>query len=188
MGGFRTTIDFGSREVDVEQLSASATLGWQRSARWGLVASLGAILDGSVDSGTKRDVGPGVIGSVSVTWLPLFESERGPFLLASLTLGGATTTAVSDDGQAHRWSAFDLRAGLLLGKTFAERFVPFVTARGFGGPVFWRLGGETVTGTDVHHYAVGAGFTFRVPGALDLFAELLPLGEQSASVGAVLAF
>jgi len=187
-GGFRTTIDFGDQKVDIEQVTASAALGWQRSPRWGLVLSVGGILGGSVATDAERDVGTGFMGSVTGTWLPVFETDRRPFLLASLTFGGAITTAESDDAMSRRWSALDLRAGLMVGKTLADRFVPFAAVRGFVGPVSWRLGGQDVTGTDVHKYSVGAGVTLRIPGVLDVFGEILPLGEQSASVGGTVAF
>lgn len=188
MGGFSTTIEFGDRDVDLEQLTANATLGWQRSPRWGFLLTLGGVIDGAVTTDMERDVGPGFVGSVGATWLPLFETERRPFLLTSLSFGGSMTTAESDDGQAHRWTAFDLRLGAMLGKTFADRFTPFVAGRVFAGPVSWRLGSESETGGDAHKYTAGGGLSFRIPGSLDLFAEVMPVGEQSASLGGSLAF
>ncbi len=174
--------------MDVEQLTATASLGWQVSPPWGLVLSVGGILGGNVSVDMERDVGAGFIGSLTGTWLPVFETARRPFVLASLTFGGATTTAQSDDGEFHRWTAFDLRAGLMVGKTLADYFVPFAAVRGFAGPVSWKIGGEDVTGGDVHHYAVGAGLALRIPGRFDLFGELLPLGEQSVNLGGTLSF
>ena len=99
-----------------------------------------------------------------------------------------TADAKSDDGENHKWSATDLRAGIMVGKTFADRLVPFLAARAFAGPVNWHLGGEDVTGSDVYHYTVGAGFTFRMPGVLDAFAEAMPIGAQSLTLGASASF
>lgn len=184
----RTTIEFGDREVELEQVSASAMLGWQASPRWGLVVALGGIVDGEVTTDMARDVGAGFVGSATATWLPVFETARRPFLLATLSFSGATTTAESDDGEAHRWTAFDLRLGALVGKTFADRFTPFLAGRVFAGPVSWRVGGESEIGGDAHKYAIGGGVTFRIPGTLDLFTEVMALGERSGSVGASIAF
>jgi len=184
----RSTVKLDGQEVDFEQLSTSATFGWQASPRLGLVASLGSLVAGSVDVSMGGDFGVGALASVSVTALALFETARRPFLLASFTVGGVTAKAQSDDGQDHRWTAFDMRLGLMVGKTFADRFVPFITARAFAGPVSWRLGGRDVTGSDIYKYTVGGGLTIRVPGTLDVFAEALPLGARSLSIGGSASF
>jgi hypothetical protein len=86
------------------------------------------------------------------------------------------------------WTASDARIGIMVGKTFAERVVPFVAARAFLGPVDWKLRGVDVRGSDLHHYAVGGGTSYRIPGKLDLFAEVIALGEQSASLGVSVPF
>jgi hypothetical protein len=188
-GGFSTTVVFeGDQEVDVQQATISAIVGYQLSTHTGLVASAGAILGGTVDSSSEGDVGKGVTASVTATFLPFFETESRPFILGSVTLGHSRTTAVSDDGMSHDWTATDARLGIMVGKTFAERIVPFVAARGFAGPVFWTLGGEEVGGSDLYHYAVGGGMSYRIPGKLDIFAEAMGLGEKSASLGASLPF
>jgi hypothetical protein len=141
-----------------------------------------------VDHTTEGDVGAGFLGSLTATYLPLFESERRPFLLTTLTAGYARTSAVSDDNMRYRWSAGDLRLGVMLGKTFFDRLIPFATARLFGGPVSWKLGGEDVVGSDIYHYTVGLGTTYRIPGKLDIFVEALGLGEQSARIGGTFSF
>ena len=184
-GAFRSTIAFDdNQEVDVEQATLSAIVGYQLSPKTGLVASVGAIVGGEVDHGnTTGDVGGGVLGAVTVTYLPFYETESRPFILGSFTFGYSRTSAVSDDGMRHDWTATDARLGLMLGKTFAERYVPFVSARAFGGPVSWTLGGDEVTGSDIYHYTLGLGGSYRIPGKLDIFVEVLGLGEQSASAG-----
>ncbi len=176
------------REVDLEQASISALLGYQVSTRVGVVASAGAILGGSVNHGAEGDVGMGVMASISASYLALYETEWRPFVLGSLTIGYSRTSAVSDDNARHTWTASDLRPGLMVGKTIAQRFVPFVAARVFGGPVKWKLGGESVTGSDKYHYTVGGGITYRIPGTLDLFVEAMGLGEKSGSLGVSVAF
>ena len=172
----------------MKQLGVSATLGYQVTARLGITASAGAILGGTVVHSAEGEVGRGVAGSLSLNYLALFESDSRPFLATSITLGAATSSPVSDDGQRHRWTAGDLRLGAMVGKTFFDRLVPFASARAFAGPVSWNLGGEDVLGSDIHKYTVGAGALFHIPGSWAFFAEALPLGEQSASLGGSLSF
>ncbi len=163
-------------------------LGYQLAARVGVIASLSGILGGRIEHTDKTTMGGGVAGSLTGTLLALPETLNRPFVLASLTFGHARSSAISDDGKSHDWIASDLRAGLMVGKTFASNIVPFAVARAFAGPVQWRLADREVTGGDLHHYAVGLGATYRIPGAIDAFVELLPLGEQSVSAGASFPF
>jgi hypothetical protein len=65
---------------------------------------------------------------------------------------------------------------------------PYALARVFGGPVFWHDGLAGQTGTDVHHFQLGAGLLVRLGRRLDIFAEGVPLGEQGISGGAGFAF
>ena len=164
----------------------SAILNYQLSTRAGITGTIGAILGGDVTHTTTEDMGRGVLASVSASYLGLFESDSRPFVLGSVSLGHSRTNAVSDDNRRHTWSATDFRLGVMVGKTIAERFVPYAAARAFGGPVNWRLGGEDVVGTDIYHYAVGGGMSVRLPGQISFFVEAIPLGEQSVSGGLTL--
>jgi hypothetical protein len=189
-GGFDTTLTFDGRHVDLREATAFATLSWQKSPRWSYQLTAGGIFDGSVDpSGADQgDVGAGGALSVGASWLGVYEDERRPFLQLAGTFGFSTVTAISDDGERHRLTAGDLRLGALVGKTFFSRVTAYAAARVFGGPVFWRLGGESVVGGDTHHFAVGAGAILRLPGRVDVFAEGMALGERSVSLGAGVAF
>jgi hypothetical protein len=174
--------------VDLAEQSAVASLGYYFNPRWGVTGALGVVLDGrATNAATRGDVGSGAVASIGASWLALYEGARRPFLLASATLGASRTTAISDDGQRHPLNSSDLRLAVLLGKSFGP-VVPFLGARAFGGPVSWRLGGKPVVGSDVHHYAVGAGLTVRLPARLDLFAEAMPLGERSATGGVTIRY
>jgi hypothetical protein len=152
---------------------------------------VGAIVGGRASAGgVDHDVAPGVAASLTGSWLALYEGEARPFVLLALTLSGSTTTTTlaSGGGAAQRLTAFDARLSVLAGKTFLERVTPYAAARVFGGPVWWTLDGAGVTGGDQHHYALGAGVTVRLPGALDVFVEGMALGERSLNAGAGLAF
>jgi hypothetical protein len=96
----------------------------------------------------------------------------------------ASTTSPSG-GAVDRtgYEAFDLRLGAIFGTTLWDAFSPYVLARVFGGPVFWRYAGQAVTGTDAYHYQLGAGFAVSLTRSLNLFAEGAPLGEQAIAAG-----
>lgn len=85
------------------------------------------------------------------------------------------------------YQAFDLRLGGELGLEVARVLRPYALARVFGGPVFWRYQGAAVTGTDTHHFQLGAGVAVRASKALNLFVEGVPLGERAISTGVALA-
>ncbi|HEX4417198.1 MAG TPA: hypothetical protein VH165_04825 [Kofleriaceae bacterium] len=99
------------------------------------------------------------------------------------TAGASVVRGPSDDEMTHTWLAFDLRGGVMVGKTFADRWVPYVAARGFGGPVYWQHAGAAVTGDDRYHVTLGGGLIVRLPASLDVTLEAMPLGERSAALG-----
>jgi hypothetical protein len=186
-GGFRSELSFGAgRDVDIGEEAITATIGWHSSPRFGVEGGVGAILGGRLTlAGVDHDVAPGIAATVTASWLPIYEGEVTPFLLLAGTASVSTTT--TDDGAA-RLTAVDLRATALVGKTFFDRLTPYVAVRVFGGPVFWSIGGDSVTGSDQHHYSIGGGATLRLPGNVDLFAEGMALGERSLNVGVGLSF
>jgi hypothetical protein len=184
-GWFSTDLDLGDGDVSLSETTIMAAATYQRSPSLGFAVGLGAILDGAAGE-HDGDVSSGAAASAAVTWLALFEGERRPFVLLSLSLAGSRAEAVSDDGEPHGLSAFDARAGVMAGKTFGPA-TPYAVARVFGGPVSWTLGGEDVTGGDVHHYTVGAGASVRLARRVNLAVEGMALGERSATVSAALA-
>ena len=82
----------------------------------------------------------------------------------------------------------DARLGVVVGKTLWSVWTPYVTGRAFGGPVFWRLDGEAVTGEDQHHYQLGVGSVVTFPVGIDLAIEWAPLGARGLTAGAGFAF
>lgn len=59
---------------------------------------------------------------------------------------------------------------------------PYVLARAFGGPVLWRLDGESLSGGDTHHYQLGAGTSVATGGG-SMTVDLALLGERGLSLG-----
>jgi hypothetical protein len=175
-GGFRSTLRLGGERVDIDERTSLATLGYRLGNRLSLDFAAGAVLDGALGA---EDVAAGPAFSAGVSWLALPETSARPFVLVSVTLSISTVSAPM--GQV---TAGDARAGLLVGKTFWDRFTPYAAARAFGGPVYHR--GEV--GSDVHHYTVGAGARLALPASFDLYVEGMALGEQSVSAGAGVTF
>jgi hypothetical protein len=103
-------------------------------------------------------------------------------LLTSALSFAAARTQLADEPSVG-YQAFDLRLGGEFGLQLAEIFRPYAVMRAFGGPVYWHHLGEAVTGTDTHHYQVGAGAGVRLAKAVNLFVEGIPLGEQAVSFG-----
>ena len=169
--------------VPVEQFATTATVGKFPTPRLGWSVTAGGVVGGQIDG---RDVSGGatLVGTLSL--LPVYERPNRPFVALTASVGTSYVRAMADDAMSHSWWAFDARVGVTVGKTFADRFVPYATARGFGGPVSWRLAGQDVTGGDRYHVTVGAGLIVRLPRSLDVTAEGMPLGEKSAALGVTL--
>jgi hypothetical protein len=170
--------------VTFQEQTFLASLGWHGTPRFGLEVGLGAVLGGTLTTrdGVDHDVSPGPAGAVSASWLVIYESESAPFLLLSASLAASRVTSDGGVGLV----AADARASALVGKTFFQAFTPYLAARVFIGPVAWDA--RDATGTDAHHFAIGAGARLQLPGKLDVFFEGVPLGERSLSAGAGIAF
>jgi hypothetical protein len=166
--------------VPLRETSLLATASYQLGPALGLQLAAGAILDGTIGM-HAGDVRPGFAAAAAASYLAVYEEERRPFVSLSLSLAGSRASAVADDGAVHPLTAFDLRLGAMVGKTFGP-LTGFAVARGFAGPVYFRVAGRDETGGDVHHYAIGAGLTARIGRRLSVAAEGLPLGERSAAI------
>jgi hypothetical protein len=114
-----------------------------------------------------------------VSWLVLDQGAYTPFVQLSGSIAFSAMKAALG-----AYEALDARVGVAAGYTFFDRLTPYLTARAFGGPVFY--GGSV--GTDLFHYQVGLGFVVGLPWGLDLSAELIPLGEQRVTAGVGLSF
>jgi len=196
VGGTRTTLAFtGDRDVALDELSAVARLEVLVRPRLTLFGGVGSILGGTVHvEGETHHMSPGWLATAGLSWLALAETARRPFVLVSAVLGYAATHTTQEpqgDSAASSytvgWRAGDGRIGVAAGKTFGP-VRPYAIGRVFGGPVSWQLGGQSITGTDRHHYQLGAGVAFSLPGHVDVDIEAVPLGEQAVVLGGGLAF
>jgi hypothetical protein len=172
-----TTIVFDA-DVAIRETVVTATAGHFATPRLGWSVTAGGVVQGSVD---HRDVRGGATLAGALTWLAVYERGRRPFVATSLSLGALVLRAVADDNTARTLSAWDVRGGAMVGKTFAGVIVPYAAVRVFGGPVFWRLAGKGVVGGDRYHVTAGLGLVLRLPARLSVSLEGMPLGERSAA-------
>ena len=167
-----TTIEM-DEAVALDELVVTATLGRFVTPRLGWSVTAGAVVEGTV---ADEDIRSGATLAGAVNYLALFETARRPFVSLSLSVGTALLRAGGD-----RYSAWDARGGVTVGKTFGGLVVPYVAARVFGGPVYWR--GDS--GGDRYHVTGGGGFVVRFRSRVSVSFEAMPLGERSgtAAVG-----
>jgi hypothetical protein len=127
-------------------------------------------------------VGPLV--SLAVSYRVADDRGAAPFVLLGLSASGAyAETSPRGTTATDALVPVDVRASVTVGKTVARILAPYLAARAFGGPVFWSIEGQSVTGTDAYHFQIGGGFSLSL-GRFDLHLEVAPLGERSLACGA----
>lgn len=185
-----TTILFGSgRRADLIRHAAFVSAELPLGERAALSVSTGGVAGGHLDDGPRRfSLGPGFANAIGASYRLVDGSGAAPLVL----LTGAfsfTHARTSGGGESPSFTAFDARAGALVGKTIADVVTPYALGRVFGGPIFWRFRGDAVTGTDLYKYQAGAGLSARLFGhRVDAFVEGVAVGERGVSAGAGLSF
>jgi hypothetical protein len=179
---------------DETRAAVVGSLGYHPTARTSYQIAAGGTFGGRlVTPAGNQDFAPGVTAAVGASWR-VVDRPSFPFvvLTGNLSFSAASTTLRAEGGGSAGpsvgYQAFDLRLGVLVGTTINRVFSPYAVGRAFGGPIYWQYQGSDVTGTDTHHYQVGAGLTLAVARRLNVFAEGIPLGERSVASGAALAF
>jgi len=155
----------------------------------GLIAVDGSAPTGAPSMSPRRFlVLPGWEVTLSYSHRFLDGRGRAPFLLLGVA-GGASGAMTREEVYAGPTPApvslyaFDVRAGLTVGKTFWNTLSPYAVVRAFGGPVLWKYDGKSVNGTDRYHFQVGAGLVTALPRDFDVFVEGVPLGERALTLG-----
>jgi hypothetical protein len=190
-----TAIRFdGSMRSDETRSAVAASLAYHPSARTTYQLALGGTFGGRLvtPEGT-HDFSAGPTAAVGASWKVVDRARPFVLLTANLSFSAARTTltgaAPGDPAAASvGYQAFDLRLGALVGTTLWHVLTPYAVGRVFGGPIYWKYQGRDVTGTDTHHYQLGAGLTVAVARRFNLFAEGIPLGERSLAAGTAVAF
>ena len=181
IGAMRTHIVFDNNATyELQEQAMTATVGYSAAAGWSYRASLGVLLDGGLAPGAY-DFDPGfvVAAGVSRQW-PLGDGAWFVNGSAGISVARASTHMASKES----FTAGDARVGVMFGRTLGKIWNPYVLARGFGGPVWWTVDGNAVTGTDTRHFQLGAGLSVATSLGLTLDVDVSALGEQAASLGA----
>jgi hypothetical protein len=176
----------GDLHADQVRYASLATLAYLPTPRLVLQLGAGVAFGGSLTPPDgKYEISPGPTAALGADYLAFEDGRYFVLLTSSLSFAAARTHLGSEASVGYQ--AFDLRLGTELGVELAKIFRPYLALRAFGGPVYWHHQGEAVTGTDTHHYQVGAGAAVRLTKTLNLFAEGIPLGERAVSLGVGLA-
>jgi hypothetical protein len=177
----------GGLHADETRLATEASLSYAPSSRVTLEAGAGAALGGhlTLPDGT-HDFSAGPTLALGASWRVV---QGRPFvILTSFLSFTASTTNTNGAGAAIGYEAFDLRVGGVVGTTLWNVVSPYALARAFGGPVYWHYEGAAVTGTDTHHYQLGAGVAVAIAHRVDVYVEGVPLGEEALAAGLGVAF
>lgn len=182
----------GESRFDESRHVAFATIAYRFTPAWAFEATLGSILGGRLDSGSSRnEFNPGLLAAIGMSYRILEGRDARPFAALTGQVASVVTSTRSSDAPGSSstgYEALDVRAGIVAGWTLWETTTPYAFARVFGGPVAWRNAGATQTGTDVHHFQLGAGLLARLGRQVDVFVEGVPLGELGISGGAAFTF
>ncbi|HTQ06681.1 MAG TPA: hypothetical protein VMI54_22650 [Polyangiaceae bacterium] len=183
-----TALRFSSTlRADQTRYATLAELAYLPTPALALEAGYGVAFGGSLSlaDGT-HDFSPGPTAFLGAAW-HVVDAPKDFVVLTSVLSFSAARTHL-DDERSPLYEAFDLRLGGEVGVNLAEIFHPYALGRIFGGPVYWRYAGRAVTGTDVHHYQLGAGLSVGFGDHVSALVEGVPLGERAASAGVSVAF
>jgi hypothetical protein len=177
--------------IGIERFAVTAGVDYRFSPTSTVGGGLGAGLGGLITVGARRfQVDPGWLVTFSYSRRLLDGTGKKPFLVLGVSAGGSGAgtreelTPAGAPPETAMLYAFDIRAGLTVGKTFWNTLSPYAALRVFGGPVFWGYDGKSVLASDLYHVQLGGGMVTALPRGFDLFAEGIPLGERAVTVGA----
>jgi hypothetical protein len=177
----------GSVRADQLRYGTLASLAYMPAPRWVFQVGAGPSFGGSLAlADGKHRFSAGPLVALGAAWRALRDERYFLLLTSQLSLSAARTRLEQQPSAAYE--ALDVRLGAEAGVELAQVFRPYAAARVFGGPVFWRYQGRSVTGTDTHHYQLGAGLGVQLSRRFQLQAEGIPLGERAVSLSASATF
>ncbi len=180
-GWLSSELRFGDVTAPFDQRSVAVSVTRQLGKAWSVTAGAGAVISGSINAGgVDYSMDPGWLARLGATWIPVDGSGPWPFvaLSASLAASGVNTTAPG--GAKTPLTSLDAGLSVSAGKAIAGIVAPYVGAKVFGGPVFWKIDGASTTGTDVAHWQVAFGVAANLPLGIDVLVEWAPFGAHSA--------
>ena len=176
-------------EADLRRRSISGAFEYRVLDDLTLMVGGGASVGGELRIlGQRHHLLPGPVGVLGAAYRILDGNGWEPFLLfgGAFSLSTVGTRRRLDDAEA-RMTAMDARFSLTVGEVFLDAIAPYLTVRGFGGPVSWTVDGQDLSGSDKCHFQVGGGLLVTA-GVVDAFFELIPLGERAAVFGGAVSF
>ncbi|MFO0661669.1 MAG: hypothetical protein U0165_17825 [Polyangiaceae bacterium] len=188
-----TTLLFSGSAPDarIKHHSIAMSLEHTLSERWVLQLSAGSVLGGDMSAaGRSFDIKPGLVASAVGSYRWLDGRGYAPFLLLNVGLS-ALVSRTEEQNNAHErnsLSAFDIRVGATVGKTFFQVVSPYAAVRAFGGPTLWTWQGTSTYGGDHTHVQGAVGLSVAPHRRIDLYGEWAPLGEKRVAFGAGVAF
>jgi hypothetical protein len=190
--GSELTFGGGAQTAYVERRALSASLDLQIGEANTISIGGGAGLGGLLRvGGVRHEISPGWLVTAAYSRRLLDGRGAAPFLLLGVSLGGSGASTRAElpiaiaptQPSTTPLFAFDLRAGLTVGKTFFRAMSPYASARVFGGPVIWSTPQATMTGSDQRHFQLAVGLMTALPRGFDLYVEAAPLGERALTIG-----
>ncbi len=174
----------GGVHGDETRNAAFGAIAYFPTAHTTLQMGLGATVGGTLNMPDGRyEFAAGPTGLFGASWQVV---DRDVFVLLTSVLSFSAAKTRAPSSSSVGYEAFDLRLGAEVGTTLFDVVRPYVPLRLFGGPVYWHYLGAAVTGTDTHHYQLGAGVALRMADRFNLYAEGVPLGERALSFGLTL--
>jgi hypothetical protein len=181
-----TSLHFsGDTHADETRAATMLSVSYAPLPKLSFQAGIGAAIGGKLTlPDGVYDFSTGPTAAIGASWRVV---DRRPFvvLTSQISFTGAQTRR-GDITAAY--DAFDLRLGAVVGTTLWNVVSPYALARVFGGPAYWAYDGASVTGTDTHHFQLGAGLAVLLWKHADLFVEGVPLGERAVAGGVSVAF
>ena len=170
--------------------TASMSGSWQVNEKWAIRGGLGLILDGQLrpPNESAQKVKPGGLVAIGFEYLTRAGESYAPFVDLSVFLSGSSTEIENPNTRVQtNYFSSDLRLGARASWNIRNSLFPYVSARVFGGPVFWTLNDKDVIGTDIHHCQVALGTAIQF-GRVGTFVEWAGIGEKALSMGMSLAW
>jgi len=131
---------------------------------------------------------PGAVASASMSRELLGAAGRPLFLTTSWALAVSVAPTEGPLGERGLYGALDVSGGLGLGGTIANVWSPYLSARVFGGPVWFSAAGGWIPGHDPDHYSVGLGSVLTLPKNLEVGIDAALWGARGLTATAGIGF
>lgn len=169
--------------------SAAVALRRTLDSGWSVGGTVGALAGGSlVVSGRPHRVRPGAAVSVSAGREWLGDDVRHLFLTTGWAAALTLAPTVTPFDRRGLYGAVDFSFALAAGGTIANVWSPYLSARAFGGPVWFTPTGGLVPGHDPDHHSLGVGSVLTLPRNLEVGLDAALLGAKGLTASAGLSF